>query len=97
MCAIASELTRPWTCPTSRASAGSSGAALWTGLALGLVLSLLLAWGGGLAGNIDLTLDLKPLQGLWLLLLLPALLVALSVIVSPLSWLLRSSWQRLRR
>ncbi|HBO13996.1 MAG TPA: hypothetical protein DD491_14500 [Halieaceae bacterium] len=77
--------------------AGSSGAALWTGLALGLVLSLLLAWGGGLAGNIDLTLDLKPLQGLWLLLLLPALLVALSVIVSPLSWLLRSSWQRLRR
>ena len=77
--------------------AGSSGAALWTVLALGLVLSLLLAWGGGLAGNIDLTLDLKPLQGLWLLLLLPALLVALSVIVSPLSWLLRSSWQRLRR
>jgi hypothetical protein len=77
--------------------AGSSSAALWTGLALGLVLALLLAWGGGLAGDIDLTLDMNPLQGLWLLLLLPALLVALSVIVSPLSWLLRSSWQRLRR
>ena len=77
--------------------AGSSGAALWTGLALGLLLALLLAWGGGLADDIDLTLDLGPLQGLWLLLVLPALLVALSVIVSPLSWLLRSLWQRLRR
>jgi hypothetical protein len=77
--------------------AGSSAAALWTGLALGLVLALLLAWGGGLAGDIDLTLDVSPLRGLWLLLLLPALLVFLSVVVSPVSWLLRSLWQRLRR
>ncbi|MFT4872977.1 hypothetical protein [Congregibacter sp.] len=69
---------------------------LLTGVALGVVIFVALLFAGSVSGGFDIDVDLSSLDGLWALLLLPALLVALVLLVSPLSYgllLLIRKWQ----
>ncbi|MFT4769258.1 MAG: hypothetical protein ACI8RN_002401 [Glaciecola sp.] len=69
---------------------------LLTGVALGVVIFVARLFAGSVSGGFDIDVDLSSLDGLWALLLLPALLVALVLLVSPLSYgllLLIRKWQ----
>ena len=57
-----------------------------SGLLLGVVLGGVLLSQGEMSANIDLTLEIGTLDGLWFPLLVPLLAIVLTVLVSPLSY-----------
>ena len=55
-------------------------------LALGLLLAIVVAVNGGVAGEIDLDIAISPTDSLWFLLATPVIVTSLFIAISPLSF-----------
>ncbi|MEM1189996.1 MAG: hypothetical protein AAF933_04460 [Pseudomonadota bacterium] len=62
--------------------------ALLTGLAIALILGVAIAVNGSAHADFQVDLELERFDGLWLVVLFPLLLWLLTLLVSPLSYLL---------
>ena len=64
-------------------------------LAIGLVSGLFLLFQGGLTGEVNLDLDFSAADGIWLLLGIPALVTAVVLLLSPLSYFIHAGLARI--